>query len=195
MSLAVPAIITDDAREFYLQFVFGGLGPVPGTPTVANTTWDSRLKFFRVGEGGWTTAGLSRVQRTPLSTLRRYDTNVHDIDARVDTTRLAAGQPERYEGNPLSANYSRGSYQKSLAPGDITVVSSRKIQVDCTLGAGEFNEDSVGSGRSPELWEIALFADHPTLPGEHLMVAYGTFPQAAVKTGAAALAIRVYLTL
>ncbi len=180
------AKITDDAR-IYLPRLLGGIPYVPGTPTVlGSSTWDPRIKFFRVGEGGWQLSGISKVQRLPVSNLRRFDNSVQDIDARVDTTRLAAGQPERYEGNPLNAAYSRGNFQKALTSGDFSFVAPSRLNIRCRLEAAEFNEDSAGSGRSPEIWEVGVFGDHPTVAGEALLWAYGTLTEAVPKTAASA---------
>lgn len=189
------ATATLDARKFYLRGL-GGLPFIPGTPTnTATNVWDHRIKFFRAGEGGWVLSGMTQVRRLPDEDLRRYDNLVQDIDARVDTTRAGAGQPERYEGNTASADYSRGFFQKTLAAGAVTALSDRRIQVDCLIDADEFPEDATGSGREPVIWELGLFADHPTVAGESLMVGYGTFALGVTKRPGEQLPIRVYITL
>lgn len=170
----IPAVVTNDAKKYWPQFL-GQLLGLPGTPSAQPAVWDPRIKLFRYGEGGWQLSGLVKVPRTPDADLRRGDVpgNVQDIDAICDLTR---GVP-RYDQNPLSPNYSVGNYQKSLTPADFTFESPSTIRIRCFLDFGEFNEDTPGSGRNPEIWEMAVFSDHPTLAGEYLMVAYGTFPK------------------
>jgi len=172
----IPAVVTADARMYWPKSL-GGLQGVPGSTTIVSlgTTvqWDHRLKFFRIGEGGWIDPGSGRVPRTPDAALRRLVApTVQDLDAVVDAGR---GSP-RYEGNTASANYSRFVFQKNLTPADISFEAPSTLRVRCLLDFLEANEDATGSGRSPEFWELGIFADHPEQAGEYLMVAYGTFP-------------------
>jgi hypothetical protein len=173
----IPATVTTDARQYWASMLAGG--PVngvgsPGTPTVIGTTWDPRIKTFCYGEGGWLTSGLGKVARTPDPALRRLDTGIQAMDWEVDQTRALIDQ--RYIQNPLSADYSIGSYEKALDISDFTYESPNTLRVRCFLDYPEFNEDYAGSGRNPEIWELALFSDHPTQAGQKLMVAYATFP-------------------
>lgn len=174
----VTAVITKDAREFWAK-LFGGLLGDPSTTTnPATPEYDHRIKFFKIGEGGFVDPGTGEVPRVPDGALRRLSTPlIQDIDAVVDATRPVLDQ--RY------ALDQRGKFQKTLSPSDFTFESPSTLRVRCFLDFGEFNND--GFGNSPRMWEIGLFADHPTETGlavdEGLMVAYGTFPL-EVKTGA-----------
>jgi hypothetical protein len=169
----IPAVVTDDARKYWPQFLGGILGTpgsttVPGTPP---TTWDPRFKFFKVGEGGWVDPGGGKVRRTPVSTLRRLSAPlIQDIDAAVDPTRAAPDQ--RY----LSSE--RVTFKKDLVFSDVSFIAPSTIQIECLLDFSEFNDD--GFGNSPEMYEIGIFSDHPEEGGlasdQGLMVAYGTFP-------------------
>jgi hypothetical protein len=128
------------------------------------------ITTFKIGEGGWVDLGAGAFPREPDSTLRRLDNNIQDIDAIVDGTRI--GAEARY---PLN---SRNFFEKRIdpaVPGNIQFVAPTTIRVKCRLESAEFNDD--GFGNNPDLWEIALFSEHPTLEGERLMIAYGTFPQ------------------
>lgn len=164
----LDAVVTDDARLYYATF-FAGLGPTPGTPTnTGSNVWDPRFKVVRFGEGGWTDPGSGRVPRAPSGSLRRLSSPlIQDLDAAVDGTRAALDQ--RY------AAAERGVYQKSLTGADFLVESARTTRVRCSLDLAEFNND--GSGNAPELWEVGVFSDHPTLSGQLLMVGYATFPR------------------
>lgn len=176
----IPAVVTDDARKYFPQF-FGGLMGAPGTPTVPGTpptVWDPRIKFFKVGEGGWVNPGSGDVPRTPDSSLRMLSSPlIQDLDAAVDPTRAAINQ--RYSST------GRATFKKDLSVSDISYVGSNTIEIDCLLDFTDFNDD--GYGNSPEIWEIGIFVDHPEVGGlatdQGLMIAYGTFPK-EVKTSA-----------
>lgn len=170
----IPAVITNDARQFWPKF-FGGLAGIPASATVAGVQWDPRIKFFRIGEGGWINPGGGPERRMPDPDLRHVggpDLGLQALDADVDAFR---GLP-RYEGNPILPAYSRFVFQKTLTALDFTFLAPTKIEVACLLDFAEANEDFPLSGRNPEFWELGLFSDHPTLVGKSLMVAYGTFP-------------------
>jgi hypothetical protein len=166
----VPAVLTEDARKYWVKF-FGGLEGVPGAPTVPGgppTAWDPRIKFFKVGEGGWIDPGTGRVRRDPDATLRRLSSPfIQDIDAVVDAGRSTA----RY------GTQERATFYKSLTVSDISFIAPYTIEVRCLLDFAEFNDD--GYGNAPEIWEIGIFGDHPEqaglIGGQGLMVAYGTF--------------------
>ncbi len=163
----IPAKVTEDARKYWPQF-FGGLLGVPSTSTVVGVSWNPLPQTFKVGEGGWIDPGSGRVRRDPPEdNLRRLDNNIQDIDAVVDPTRAVMSQ--RY------AATERASFEKALAPGDFFFEAPSVLRVRCLLDTSEFNDD--GFGNNPEIWEIGLFSDHPTVPGQKLMVAYGTFPK------------------
>jgi hypothetical protein len=162
----IPAKVTEDARKYWPQF-FGGLLGAPGATTVVGVTWNGLIKTFKIGEGGWIDPGSGRVRRDPPEdNLRRLDNNIQDIDAIVDPTRLLINQ--RYPA------VDRASYEKALVPADFTYEAPTTLRVRCFLDFAEFNDD--GFGNDPNLWEIGLFSDHPTVSGQKLMVAYGTFP-------------------
>jgi len=197
----IPGVPTEDARKYFPQF-FGGLRGVPASSTIVTpgpTTvqWDPRIKYFKVGEGGWIDPGAGKIPRTPDPALRRLapDPLIQDLDAIVDINR---GAP-RYPGNPLLATYSRGIFMKALAPADLTYEAPTTLRIRCLLDFADFNEDYPGSGRSPEIWEIGVYCDHPEIvtpappavpgPGDPtnamkqlLLVGYGTFPM-QVKNG------------
>jgi hypothetical protein len=167
----IPGVVTEDARKYWPQF-FGSLLGVPGTPSVPGTpptTYDPRIKFFKVGEGGWVDPGGGREARTPDATLRRLSAPlIQDVDAAVDLTRGV----QRYAADE------RYTFAKTLTVSDFAFVAPTILEVSCLLDFGEANDDGYGS--APEFWEIALFADHPEESGlavdQGLMVAYGTFP-------------------
>lgn len=170
----VTAIITEDGRKYWSQF-FGSLLGVPSTSTVVGVSWNPMLKTFKVGEGGWKDPGSGRVRRNPVEdNLRRVDNNIQDIDAIVDGTRAVVDR--RY---PLASD--RATFEKTLLLTDFTFEGPSTLRVRCFLDFADFNDD--GFGNFPEIWEIGLFSDHPTAPGQKLMIAYGTFPK-EIKTGA-----------
>lgn len=181
----IPGVLTEDGARLWLR-LFGGLQGVPASSTTVTAPgpvtvqWDPRLKFFRVGEGGWVDPGTGRVARTPDPALRRLAAPlIQDLDCLVDPTRAVPAQ--RYEGNPANPDFSRGNFQKAFVVGDITyeVGPPRAIRIRCLLDFADFNEDWPGSGRNPEIWEVGIYSDHPeivTPTSDLLMVAYGTFP-------------------
>ncbi len=169
----ISAKATVDARKYWPQ-LFGGLLGAPSVTTVVGVSWNPLIKTFKVGEGGWMDPGSGRVRRNPAEDdLRRVDNNIQDLDAVVDSTRLLAQQ--RYPATD------RAVFQKNLVPSDFTFVSTSTLQVRCFLDFAEFNDD--GFGNDPEIWEIALFSDHPVAGGEKLMVAYGTLPMEIKNSG------------
>lgn len=162
----VTGIATEDARKYWPQLI--GALFIPATPTnVGATQWDPRIKTFKIGEGGWINPGGGRVPRTPVANLRRLSAPlIQELDAVVDTTRLLIDQ--RYPSD------SRATFEKTLTGADFTFEGTSTIRVRCLLDFGEFNND--GFGNSPELYEIGLFSDHPTISAQKMMVAYATFP-------------------
>ena len=183
MSVTVSAVITVDYFEYLAKFMGQGTF-VPGTPTdtaASPKVWDPRIKFFRIGEGGWYLNGGVKTRRTPDPALRNPDTGLQDIDAVCDIGRAAVAQPTRYGATE------RYYFDKALSSSDFAFVSPATQQVTCLLDVGEFNTEAdatapAGCGvSSPALWEIGLFCDHPTVNGEYLMVAYGTFATEQVK--------------
>lgn len=166
MALEINAIMTDDGRLFWARLFAG----IAGYTAPVYPGGNPKLTHFKIGEGGWEDLGAGPVARTASSSLR-YETGLltglHDLDAAVDAFRVS--EPQRY------APDSRFTFLKALAPGDVTVALPGTITVNCGLLAGECNLD--GFGNPPELWEIGIFGDHPTSPGNKLMVAYGTFPK------------------
>lgn len=169
----IIAKVTLDCRKFWPRF-FGGLLGVPGTPTVQGTpptTFDPRIKFFKVGEGGFIDPGGGKAARTPVNDLRRLTgALVQDIDAAVDPTR--AGIDQRYAADEVA------TFSKSISPTDVSAAGTTGIEIECLLDFADFNND--GNGNDPEIWEIGIFTDHPEIAGldsdQGLMIAYGTFP-------------------
>lgn len=149
----IAAVVTEDARAYFPQMQ-AGLVPY------------KLIDYFRVGEGGWIDIGAGPTRRTPAANLRRVDNGLQDIDAIVDGTRAALDQ--RY---PAAG---RATFGKSLALSDLSFVSPNKLEIRCFLEDTDFLDD--GYGNSPEIWEIGVYTDHPTLVGQKLLVAYGTFP-------------------
>ena len=186
----IPGAVTDDIRKYLPRFL-GSLQGIPASSTIVTpgpTTvqWDPRVKYFKVGEGGWINPGSGKVPRTPDPALRRFapDPLIQDIDAIVDINRGVA----RYNGNPVDPNYSRGTFQKAVSGASLTWESPTTLRVSCLLDFGDFNEDYPLSGRNPEIWEIGVFCDHPEVEtpapaGQLLMVAYGTFPMQTKTAG------------
>ena len=163
----VLAKVTDDYRKYLAQL----------TAKVI-TGWDPTPLYYRFGEGGWRDRGAGPEQRLPVSDLRLLTPpNLQDLDSLVDPTRLVIDR--RYPVTSLA------TITKSLAPGDYSYVADYTGKFRCFLDFGEFNNDGFGS--FPEIWEVGLFADHPLYFGQKLMVAYGTFINAFVKTGAVQL--------
>jgi hypothetical protein len=174
----VNAIIPADALEFWAKLMGGLLGDPSTTTNPGTPEYDHRIKFFKVGEGGFVDPGTGEVPRTPDGTLRRLSAPlIQDLDAVVDATRPVSEQ--RYAADE------RGVFDKTLSPADFTFEAPSTLRVRCFLDFGEFNND--GFGNNPRMWEVGLFADHPTEVGlssdEGLLVAYATFPL-EVKTGA-----------
>lgn len=172
MALIIPAVVTEDARKYWPQF-FGGLMGAPSTVTMPGSPpaqWDPRIKFFKVGEGGWFDPGSGKVPRTPDPALRRLMFPfIQDIDIEVDPTRPLALR--RYPA-PAPTPY----FKKSLVSTDFTFETPTSIRISCLLEFGDYNDDGTGF---PKIWEIGLFTDHPELvapgPDQGLMIAYGTF--------------------
>jgi hypothetical protein len=163
----IPAKVTEDARKYWPQF-FGGLLGNPSTTTLVGISWNPILKTFKVGEGGWIDPGPGRVRRDPPEdNLRRLDNSIQDIDAIVDPTRPLINQ--RYVA------VDRGNFEKALVGSDFLFETPTTLRIRCFLDFAEFNND--GFGNDPEIWEIGVFSDHPTVAGQKLMVAYGTFPK------------------
>jgi len=169
----IVAEVTDDARKYWPKF-FGGMEGTPGTPTVPGSppsVFDPRVKFFKVGEGGWVDPGSGKERRTPDPSLRRLSSPlIQDLDAVVDATRAPAAQ--RY------AATERATFKKDLTSSDLSFTSPSTLEIECLLDFSDFNDD--GYGNDPEIWEIGIFTDHPEESGlgvdEGLMIAYGTFP-------------------
>lgn len=164
----ILAKVTVDARLYWPQF-FGGLMGAPSTSTTPGSSWNPIIRSFKVGEGGWIDPGGGRIRRDPPEdNLRRLDNSIQDIDCVVDPTRPSLSQ--RYP-NPQD----RASYEKTLTLADFLGEAPTTLRVRCFLDFGEFNDD--GFGNPPDIWEIGLFSDHPTIIDQKLMVAYGTVPK------------------
>ena len=159
MANVITAVVTDDARKFWPQFI---IGSYPVRTLFAGG-------YFKIGEGGWIDTGTGRVPRTPSPSLRNLSTGLQDIDSLVDASR-----------NPVDQRYQpdeRFSFEKALVVTDIAFVSPATIQCTCSLTTLEPPGNDDGFGNSPSFYEIGLFTDHPDFPGsEKLMVAYGIFP-------------------
>lgn len=176
----VVAKLTEDALKYWPQ-LFGGLMGDPSTTTVPGvppTSWDPRIKFFKVGEGGWMDPGSGRVRRTPVKDLRRLSSPlIQDLDCVVDATRALIDQ--RY------ASDERATFKKDLTAGDFSFTAPSTIEIQCLLDFAEFNDD--GDGNDPEIWEIGIFMDHPEVgsldPDEGLMIAYGTVDEQIKNAG------------
>lgn len=179
----IPAVVTTDARKFWPQF-FGTLLGISAGATTPGVAWNPLIKNFKVGEGGWQDFGAGAVPRTPDPNLRLLTGSlIQDIDAIVDPTRALANQ--RY---PTTG---RATFTKALTAPDFTFETASTIRIRCLLDFGEFNND--GFGNDPEIWEIGIFADHPTVAASFLMVAYATFPK-EIKNGAKQLENVVRIT-
>lgn len=162
----ILAAVTNDARKYWPQFFGWLLGISTNNPSTP-PNWNPLLRGFKVGEGGWVDPGTGPVPRTPDASLRRLDNNIQDIDCVVDTTRAPANQ--RYPSDSLA------NFYKAFVLSDFTYVAPSTIQMRCFLDFTEFNDD--GYSNYPEIWEIGVFSDHPTVAGQKLMIAYGTFPK------------------
>lgn len=172
--MIVQATYTDDYISYLLKFAAGLQGD-PATSTVVGVQWDPRIKLFKVGEGGWIDTVGGRQARPPDPAIRRLAApTIQDLDAVVDGTRAAPDQ--RYPA------LGRTTFTKNLSSGDFSALSANVIQVTCRLEMGDFNVSD--SGGSPEIWELGLFCNHPTVSGQRLMVAYCTFSKQTKTSGA-----------
>lgn len=174
----IPGVVTDDGRQFFAKFLGAQTGFTPATSTIVGTQWDPRIKFFKMGEGGWIDPGTGRVPRTADPALRRLSSPlIQDLDAAVDTTRAAIDQ--RYPAD------SRFTFEKALTVADLTFESPSTLRVRCLLDFAEANVDSFLT--EPRFFEIGIFTDHPTISGlasdQGLMLAYATFPEEAKNSG------------
>ena len=174
----IPAVVTDDARMYWPMF-FGGLLGINSPASAASIAnqWNPIIRSFKMGEGGWQNPGPT--PRVPSSSLR-YESGLlgppnalQDLDAAVDAYRIGSDL-QRYPSN------GRFVFSKLLAPGSITFEGESTLRINCLLDFSDANDD--GFGNFPQFWEIGVFADHPTVIGQQLMVAYGTFPK-EVKNG------------
>lgn len=158
----ILAAVTEDYRQFLTQLACGLI------------VWDPTPTHFKVGEGGWRDRGAGPEQRTPVNNLKLLSAPfIPELDCVVDPTRSLVDQ--RYPTN------SRGTFEKALVGGNITNPSTFVMRVECFLDFGEFNAD--GFGNNPEIWELGIFCDHPTLMGQKLMIAYATLITGFIKTG------------
>jgi len=140
--LIISAVPTAQALVYWPQYFAGLMG-----------AWDAKIKYFKIGEGGWIDPGTGvRQPRIP-------DPSLTDLDCIVN--------PARYPGSTFV-------YTKTLLGTDLTYAGANTIAVRCFLDLLEANDD--GSGGIPEFWEIGAYTDHPTIVGGKLMVAYATMP-------------------
>lgn len=159
----IDAVATVDFLQFIAKRVRGD---------AAFSTWDPKITHFKMGEGGWVDPGSGPTPRTPDGTLRRVDNSIQDIDAIVDGTRAVIDQ--RYAADE------RFSFEKAVTLTEVTFEAPATVKVRCFLDFGEANDD--GFGNFPEFWEVGVFAVHPTVGGQKLLVGYATFPK-EIKNG------------
>lgn len=187
MATIIPAYVTDDARRCWPKFFAGlfgiGTNTVPGLEGTPGVAWNPLITHFKVGTGGWIDQGNGvKTRRLPSPNLRRLagpswregatTYYLQDIDTVVDADRASSQRLYTV----------RSTYQKQLTQADLTYEAPNILRVRCLLDFEEFNDDGAGAGASPEIWEVGVFAAHPTVPApEMLMVAYATFPK-EVKT-------------
>lgn len=190
MAYIIPAFVSVDVRRMWPKF-FGRLYGVGTTTT--GVTWNPQISHFKVGTGGWVDQGNGvKTRRNPVPDLRRSAGSswtegsttyfLQDLDCVVDVDR--AGGSQRY---PASPGPVRATYLKDLSPTDLTYEDTNILRVRCLLDFDEFNIGATGTGvwtadgqpypTDPELWEIGIYADHPHVLGEKLLVAYATFPK------------------
>lgn len=183
----VKGVIPTDAKEHWSKFYARITGYLPGSTTLIGTRWDPRLKFFRLGEGGWTSAQASASApnwfgyptittepRIPVEDdIRRFSAPlVQSLDADVDGTRTT-GMPNLIRYPSTSKDH---FFRKNLTGADVTYVSGSRIDILCSLLTSE------GNTGSPYYGEIGIFSDHPTITtaalgtDRALMIAYGVFP-------------------
>lgn len=148
----VDAVLTDDAREWWVQMHAGLQTFKP-------------ITRFLVGEGGWVDDGVgNKIRRTPDPTLSHLD---------------LIQNPSRYGAGSLDPQ-STASFSKNLVLTDFTFTSPSTVEVSCLLDFTDFNDD--GHSNSPEIWEIGLFSAWPNFPTgsnpitslDEMLVAYGT---------------------
>jgi len=130
------------------------------------------IRWFKVGEGGWINSSGGRIPRTPPeATLRQQAPAVlvQDLDIIVDQTRAS--------GKRYTDTTHQSSYTKAFVSSDfIYDYAPHTLKLNCLLDFNEYNETTPGSGVPPNIWEIGIFTDHPTIARQKLMIAYGTFP-------------------
>jgi len=101
------------------------------------------LKYFKIGEGGWISDGVSKIPKNPNPSLT-------DIEA---------------DGTPGNTYV-----QKDLTADKVQFILPSTAQVECTLEMTEGNDN--GYGEAPQYFEIGLFDEqdnmivYATFPGE-----------------------------
>lgn len=171
--VAIPTATGLDPTKSWVQTVLSGqvdqLLNATSVTRIRNWNLVPSITSFKIGEGGWVDNGAGKQARVPDPDLRFVASppgDIQDLDCIVDPTRPSVDQ--RYPDG------TRAVFEKQLLATDMVYEADYITKVTCNVLTTEFNDD--GYGNSPEVWEIGLFSDHPTVLGEKLMVAYGTFP-------------------
>lgn len=184
----IAAVITEDARKYWPQ-LFGQMWNPSSTTVAATSDWNPGIFTFRVGSGGWVNYGAGPVPRTPDANLR-YPTGIGPLSGLQDLDCLIDPQRPTGEQRYSTVNWAQYAYEKELTSDkfEIDPLNPKTLKINAVLEAGEANNDP-GSGTYPQLFEIAVYSDHPlhnrvaalndivpiTNVPPRLMVAYGTF--------------------
>ena len=163
--MAASGVFTDAFRQKYADLAGGNL--------TATQKDNLPLAWFRVGEGGFTVVGTSKVPKVPSETQTTMDATV---DMLVGGAGSATG----------------GYFSKAFGVGKVTVVG-RTVTVVCELSSTEPNLDSnsflTGNiGGDPELFELGIFDGDPSGSGSTApatMLAYCTFDEVVKVSGSA----------
>jgi hypothetical protein len=136
MAANVSAIITEVVRIKWTKVDLG-----------LEQETHSKLKYFKIGEGGWIDEGAGKVPREPLVTQTDLDCIEH---------------PENYPED------SRYFYQKDFRSEDLSFEQPITALIRCFL---DFDEANNANGSLPSFWELGVFDEDDTL------VIYGTFEE------------------
>lgn len=164
--MAAQGVFTDAFREKYADLAADQLTSTQKT--------NLPLAWFRVGEGGFTLVGSSKVPKTPVSTKTTLEATVDMIN------------------DPSSTSSTGGYFTKLLVSGKVTVVG-RVVTVVCELSSTEPDLDNQSRltgnlGNPPQLFELGIYDGDPAgdeVTGPATLLAYCTFNEVLKVTGVA----------
>ena len=121
MAVVIEGVVTSKGREMFAKSFLGATG---------GFNW-TKVKYFKIGEGGWISTGTGRVPKTP-------DPSKTDIEA--------TGAP--------GDSY----FQKDITSLFVEYVAPSTGKVDCFLNLDEGNDN--GFAEAPRYFEIGIFDDY-----------------------------------